>query len=526
MIRPGLQRLATRPVVTLTMLAALLCLPGLQWGDARLGGLQLLDTRQWHTPEQAAPCSGRSINSTRAQGPSISGPRCGSTCSSRLRTACSFAFLLLRVFQDGRQFYRLPVAAAATEVFENISIALLRATHDGTPSPWARVAAASTLLKSGLILAMLSAAVRGVIRWLWVLRGPPHTAPTASESLYFNPAMPSPNAASLRARLRRSATRWASILFYAIFGTIAFELVLPVPWLLSTSLRLPYSSEFTVILVLLATFSLFYLLTEPIRIRSPQWSRIAWYPPLWVSICLAWALAAATERLYAPVRSQSIENNWQRTDIVLPIAAALLAAVFLRQLPWIKRSSVDVSSPPPPDPTRAQIKEWLSSGEYPIERHEQDLFQHRFVSTRIARMLLRDTRSVALLGTFGSGKSTVLNLLRAQLSEAQRTVVIADFDLWAVPRPADVPRLALDRIVSALDDYVDTIGLRDLPLSYQRLVAAVPSRWLSRVLGSFRESTDSLAELQRLPPVLEALTARGRSLFAELACSGSLAMSD
>ena len=70
------------------------------------------------------------------------------------------------------------------------------------------------------------------------------------------------------------------------------------------------------------------------------------------------------------------------------------------------------------------------------------------------------------------------------------------------------PRLALDRIITALDDYVDTIALRDLPVSYQRLVAALPSRWLQRILNIRRNPADSLEELRRLTPILEALNAR------------------
>jgi hypothetical protein len=49
--------------------------------------------------------------------------------------------------------------------------------------------------------------------------------------------------------------------------------------------------------------------------------------------------------------------------------------------------------------------------------------------------------------------------------------------------PEDVPRLALNRIVSALDDYVDTIQFRSLPLAYQRLAAAEPTGRLSAALG-------------------------------------------
>ena len=80
--------------------------------------------------------------------------------------------MLRRVFGDGRRFYLLPIAGAATDVFENISIALLASTYDGAPTSWTRVATAFTLLKSALILATLTAAVGGAIRRLWVVRRP------------------------------------------------------------------------------------------------------------------------------------------------------------------------------------------------------------------------------------------------------------------------------------------------------------------------------------------------------------------
>ena len=111
-IRPRLERLATRRVVIPTVLAALLCVADFQWRDARLGGLELLDTRQWYTPEQAAAV----------------------------------------------------IAGAAVDVFENLSIALLASTYDRAPTSWTTLAAAFMLLKSGLLGATSTATRRGEAR--------------------------------------------------------------------------------------------------------------------------------------------------------------------------------------------------------------------------------------------------------------------------------------------------------------------------------------------------------------------------
>ena len=169
-IRPALQRLATRRVVIPVVLAALFCVAVFQWRDARLGGLELLDTRQWYTPEQAAALFG----ALDRLDPRARAVYAWTEVSVDLVFPAAYGLLLalalLCLFGDGRPFYLLPVTGAVADVFENISIALLAATYDGAPSSWTRVAAVFTLLKSVLLLAALAAVVGGVIRWLWTVR--------------------------------------------------------------------------------------------------------------------------------------------------------------------------------------------------------------------------------------------------------------------------------------------------------------------------------------------------------------------
>jgi len=169
-IRPVLQRLATRRVVIPVVLAALFCVAVFQWRDARLGGLELLDTRQWYTPEQAAALFG----ALDRLDPRARAVYAWTEVSVDLVFPAAYGLLLalalLRLFGNGRPLYLLPVTGAVADVFENVSIALLAATYDGAPSSWTRVAAVFTLLKSVLLLAAMIAAVGGVIRWLWTVR--------------------------------------------------------------------------------------------------------------------------------------------------------------------------------------------------------------------------------------------------------------------------------------------------------------------------------------------------------------------
>ena len=168
-IRPALQRLATRRVVALTVLAALVCVAAFQWRDARLGGLELLDVRQWYTPDQAAALFGALDRLDPRARAVYAWTEVTIDLIFPMAYGLLLALVLLRLFGNGRPFYLFPIAGAVADVFENLSIALLAATYDGAPSSWTRVAAAFTLLKSVLILAALLATVYGTIRWVWVV---------------------------------------------------------------------------------------------------------------------------------------------------------------------------------------------------------------------------------------------------------------------------------------------------------------------------------------------------------------------
>ena len=168
-IRPVLERLATRRVVVLTGLVGVLCVAAFLWRDARLSGLELLDTRQWYTPEQADALFGALDRLDPHARVVYAWTEVSVDLIFPVAYGLLLALALLRLFGNGRPLYLLPIVGAVADVLENISIALLAATYDGAPSSWTRVAAVFTLLKSALILAALIATVYGTIRWLWVV---------------------------------------------------------------------------------------------------------------------------------------------------------------------------------------------------------------------------------------------------------------------------------------------------------------------------------------------------------------------
>ena len=295
----------------------------------------------------------------------------------------------------------------------------------------------------------------------------------------------------------------------SVVAWLILELILPVTRNYLSDLSCAYSPAFIGVMAWVATAILFYVAIDVLHVRTGQWRSICRYPPLWLAAPLACALAAVSEDFLPSIRTQPVSSDWQPIYPLAFVPVALGVAVLFRSLLGGRSAEQ-----PGPDSTTHEgrispqnVTTWFSSGERPITSGDRDLFDHQSIANRIAHTVGVDGRPVALLGGFGTGKTSILNLSRTQLDRLTPTVIVATFNAGAVPSPADIPRVALNRIIAALDHHIDTLELRNLPMTYQRLVAAVPTGRVARVLG-LETSTDSVAVLERLTPLLEVLNAR------------------
>ena len=163
----AVERWATRRTAVAALVGVVGCVAGLAWRQSRLAGLDLLDSRGWYTPEDAAnlfdaldrlDASARAVYAATALTIDMVFP---------VSYGLLFAVLLFRLFRDGARLYLLPLAAALADALENITVAVLALSHDGAPSPLAWPAAVFTLVKTVLFVATLAAVFVGGMRWLW-----------------------------------------------------------------------------------------------------------------------------------------------------------------------------------------------------------------------------------------------------------------------------------------------------------------------------------------------------------------------
>jgi hypothetical protein len=81
-------------------------------------------------------------------------------------------------------------------------------------------------------------------------------------------------------------------------------------------------------------------------------------------------------------------------------------------------------------------------------------------------------------------------------------------DAWGLQNGPGVPEYVLSRVVESISEYLDCLGLVDLPAHYRDAIIGGGSTW-ARILGSlFVRSSSPVELLRRLDPILEAANAR------------------
>ena len=212
--------------------------------------------------------------------------------------------------------------------------------------------------------------------------------------------------------------------------------------------------------------------------------------------------------LYPPLDCGSLQSAISPTILIL--SATIIVILYRCTKLHLLQSKKSASSNSPKnqfEPTGD--KHWINSGERPIETADEDRFSRTQVTDRIMVHLTKNERSIALIGPMGCGKSSILNFVFERIAQSDPSTIVVTCDLWRARTPEEIPQIIISAIVNALDTVCDTIGLRDLPYTYRRLVAAEPSGTLHRIFSIDNHNlTNSLHKLDRVDEILEILDRR------------------
>ncbi len=173
-----------------------------------------------------------------------------------------------------------------------------------------------------------------------------------------------------------------------------------------------------------------------------------------------------------------------------------------------------------------QLFLWIED-ESPIWHPHQDLFGLARISRRISNILLaKYTRTVGVVGTYGSGKTSLLNIVEYYLNNRRELkpkeflesgvgegisfkgqIVLCRVDGWGRSK-GSVAQQILSIAVNRLKNDVDCLSVATVPTNYRRALEGVKSAWAAIISSLFHTSCDPIEQLEKLDDILYAADLR------------------
>jgi hypothetical protein len=191
--------------------------------------------------------------------------------------------------------------------------------------------------------------------------------------------------------------------------------------------------------------------------------------------------------------------------VIVIYAAVLIASAAARRVDAAKAQSgekLPIAADKREGTSVEPVLEWCLT-EKPISSANEDLLEFVPLAQRVAETLLQPgNRAVAVVGPFGSGKTSIVNLAAEIIANTdQKRIRFVQVSCWGFDNAAAAQEAVLEQIIHTLAKRVDCFAIRGMPARYAEALTA-GSRHFETIFKVVANDPD--AQLARLSPILHA----------------------
>ncbi|MBE8733928.1 P-loop NTPase fold protein [Aeromonas veronii] len=150
---------------------------------------------------------------------------------------------------------------------------------------------------------------------------------------------------------------------------------------------------------------------------------------------------------------------------------------------------------------------------YQNERPVDDLSQDTLNRTRVVRRLynvitsneINDTRGIAIIGPYGIGKSSIINMTITELELKRHNIIKCRVNSWGTYSSEEqIQKYLIEKIITSLGEITSTTRLSGLPSKYIHSLKGAKSFWLD-ILPIFENHSSTISQLDAINEILNKL---------------------
>jgi hypothetical protein len=312
----------------------------------------------------------------------------------------------------------------------------------------------------------------------------------------------------MRRVVKARLNRWAELVLLTVIGSFALALfgsrifVVVDDFILKVAAKEDYDSALNYLSI--AIFITIGFLHYFLRTRISHLEHILKYPPLPCVVMFSFLVAPLWP---LPFESAGgiIKGDWGLA-IFCSITSAVVWLLYAKCFSFFDQyfssgNDREVEAQDSPELDENPLVRWLHQHDA-IHDRKLDLFDHTIVSDRLAKRLQEKAQSMALLGLYGAGKSSVCQMLEQKSEDIFVTV-----SCWGFSSSEKIQGILLERILEELAKHVDCFNIRTLPDHYIKAIGGYSS-CLDSLLKLVSHNKTPPSEIERLSPILSAINKR------------------